>query len=394
MKTIDTAIAALAKHLSDGWHLDAAGSEACRWPKTISLGEIRSAEADARYAEVRSWSHAWHGWAIEYGAELRVEPRRIRGVNQELPTHITIGDVDSAARAVASGWTAKLAEARMRAHEIAEIFPAADLPTALRLADPLSETGFNLALTAARWFIDNPTVWPGLTPRQVPVAGLHAKWLDTHRPLVKTLASLDDLTLVERGTRVYWTYLDPVYRQIGGRFHDSLTLGDNVPLPYEPSVVLIVENKDTAILFPEMPGAIVVEGNGNASIGLLPQVPWIATARSVIYWGDIDARGYEIVNGLRERMPQVRTILMDAETYERYEEFGTNVDERGVALKPRRRRALPHLTNAERTVYLNVTDPEWTRNRRFEQERIPLPVALKHLLSALASKTSLRLSRE
>lgn len=165
--------------------------------------------------------------------------------------------------------------------------------------------------------------------------------------------------------------------------HDSLTLGDNVRLPYEPSVVLIVENKDTAILFPEMAAAVVVEGNGNTSVGLLPRVPWIANAPTIIYWGDIDGRGYEIVNGLRENLRQVRTVLMDTATYEKYAEFGTYTDERGVALKPRKRSALPWLTTAERTVYLNLTDPAWTRHRRFEQERIPLTTALRHVLDAV-----------
>lgn len=151
--------------------------------------------------------------------------------------------------------------------------------TALRIAARLDAVDFDLALTTTQWFADNPGAWAGLTPRQIPVAGLHAKLLDTHKPLLKVLACSDDLTFAERGTRVYWTYLDPNYRSTGGRLHDSLTLGDNVPLPYEPSVVLVVENKDTSILFPEMAGAVVVEGNGNTSVGVPPRVPWLAARR-------------------------------------------------------------------------------------------------------------------
>src|SRR5664279_4970558 len=36
---------------------------------------------------------------------------------------------------------------------------------------------------------------------------------------------------------------------------------------------------------PSCRGGIVVEGNGNASTGLLPQVPWIANSKTLIYWG-------------------------------------------------------------------------------------------------------------
>jgi hypothetical protein len=384
VKPIDTALAEAAKHLAAGWHLDVARTDGSRWPKTIPLGTFSSVEADARYSEVQSWAHAWHTWVHGHEATLRTTTRRIRGIDHpDVPTHLVLKDPDVAAAAVADGWPERLYLARSRAELIVVRCPGADVATALRLAARLDAADFGLALTAARWFADNPDLWPGLTPRQVPIAGLHAKWLDTHRPLLKVLACLNNLTLTDRGTRIYWTYLDPDYRRTDGRVHDSLTLGDNVRLPYEPSVVLIVENKDTAILFPEMACAVVVEGNGNASVGLLPQVPWIANAPTIIYWGDIDGRGYEIVNGLRESLPRVRTVLMDIGTYEKYAEFGTYTDERGVALKPRKRSALPFLTTPERTVYLHITDPAWTRHRRFEQERIPLTTALNHVLDAV-----------
>ncbi|WP_448642326.1 Wadjet anti-phage system protein JetD domain-containing protein [Geodermatophilus sp. URMC 63] len=34
-----------------------------------------------------------------------------------------------------------------------------------------------------------------------------------------------------------------------------------------------------------------------------------------------------------------------------------------------------HLTGAERTLYHQLIAPDWTRDRRVEQERIPLSVA-------------------
>jgi hypothetical protein len=384
MKSVDSALTEAAKHLAAGWHVDVAGTGESRWPKTISLGTFSSTDGDARYAEVRDWSHAWHTWVHGHAVALRTTTRRIRGIDYtDVPTHLVLDGPDQAADAVADGWPARLRLARSRAELIEARFPEGDVATALRIAARLDAVDFDLALITTQWFADNPGAWAGLTPRQIPVAGLHAKWLDTHKPLLKVLACLDDLTFAERGTRVYWTYLDPNYRRTGGRLHDSLTLGDNVPLPYEPSVVLVVENKDTAILFPEMAGAVVVEGNGNTSVGVLPRVPWLASAQTIVYWGDIDARGYEIVNGLRGRLPQVRSILMDRPTYEQFEDFGTNVDERGVLLKPRKRQALPHLSAPERVMYLNVTDPNWTRHRRLEQERIPLATGVEQVLAAV-----------
>jgi hypothetical protein len=40
---------------------------------------------------------------------------------------------------------------------------------------------------------------------------------------------------------------------------------------------------------------------------------------------------------------------------------------------------VPHLTDAERTLYHQLTSQTWARHRRIEQERIPLAVALEHV---------------
>lgn len=200
MKSIDTALAETAKHLAAGWHLDVARTGDSRWPKTVPLGTFSSVEADARYSEVQSWAHEWHKWVQGHEAILRTTTRRIRGIaHLDVPTHLVLEDPDVAAAAVADGWPARLRLARSRAELIVANFPGADVATALRLAAHLDATDFDLALTAARWFVDNPNLWPGLTPRQVPIAGLHAKWLDSHRPLLKVLACLNDLALADRG---------------------------------------------------------------------------------------------------------------------------------------------------------------------------------------------------
>lgn len=101
----------------------------------------------------------------------------------------------------------------------------------------------------------------------MPIAGVHAKWLNLHQALVANLAGLPgaaELHLtVGHPRRIHFTYLDPAHRAAGDRRHDSYSVGDpGFVLPYEPSVVLISENKDTAVGFREMPGGIAVEGSG------------------------------------------------------------------------------------------------------------------------------------
>jgi hypothetical protein len=247
----------------------------------------------------------------------------------------------------------------------------------LREVDDWADIDFGLLCDAAAWFRDNDA--SGLTPRQVPVPGMHAKWLNTRQNLVAVLAGLDGLPLAPaHPSRVQLTYLDPEHRAAGGRRHDCISLGDHVLLPYPPKVVIISENKDTAVAFPAVNEGVCVEGGGFG--GATPAaMPWLAKAPLLLYWGDIDAAGFEILDGFRAAGVPARSMLMDLATFERYERFGTSLDRRGNPLGPGTRRDLPHLDGAERTMYHALTDPAWKRYRRVEQERIPLADALAAL---------------
>ena len=214
-----------------------------------------------------------------------------------------------------------------------------------------------------------------LTPRQVPLEGFHAKWLNTRQGLVAALAGKPDLELApNHPSRIHFSYLDPDHLAAGGRKYDSATIGDSFTPAYAPQVVIISENKDTAVNFPNLLGAISIEGEGSGG-GTFVSFEWITQAPVVIYWGDMDADGLEILNGFRAAGVPARSMLMNAEVFARWERFGTNVDKRGRPLTARPVRQVPHLSGEERALYEDLLDPLWRRVRRVEQERIPLAVA-------------------
>jgi hypothetical protein len=144
---------------------------------------------------------------------------------------------------------------------------------------------------------------------------------------------------------------------------------------YQPQVVVISENKDTAIHFPELDAGISVEGvgRGGAAIAALP---WLTAAPHVFYWGDMDADGLEILNEFRAAGVPATSLFMDVTAYTAWERYGTNVDVRGRRLEARHPRPVPHLTDDEAALYRCLTDEAWTRHRRVEQERIPLEMAV------------------
>ncbi len=209
---------------------------------------------------------------------------------------------------------------------------------------------------------------------------MHAKWLNTRQVLVRDLAGIDDLRLLPpHPARIHFTYLDPQYRAGGGRIHDSATVGDSVALPYQPRIVIISENKDTAIHMLPIPGAISVEGVGKGG-ATAAAFAWICDAEHVLYWGDMDVDGLEILDGFRAAGVPARSLLMDLASYDQWERYGTNSDAKGQPLRSTTARQLPHLTADERALYLCLASPDWSRHRRVEQERIPLEHAREQVL--------------
>lgn len=385
MKSPEQVVAEIGTRLRNRWHLGVAGLDPDGWPYRAALGKPNQAELEADFPTARRWALDWTTWAQDRGLTLVRQTRRVIGTSQTLPTHLEIPDLDAAGRLVGQGWPARLRIARHRASILSAKFPHVDLVKTLPAVQPLTDVDFSLLLEAARWFCNHDA--HGLTPRQVPIEGLHGKWLNRHHTLIRHLSGKDDLGLISRPTRVHFTYLDPAYRASGHRLHESVTIGDPVTPAYLPDTILVLENKDTAVYFPPLPGAIAVEGEGSKAPGALPRIPWIRDCPRVVYWGDIDAAGFEIVNNLRTNGIHVQTILMGQQTYDTYERFGAWTDDKGKPIPCSPRRPLPALTPVERSIYENLTDPTWTRVRRIEQERIPLAEGLAQLISGKQDRT-------
>lgn len=346
------------------------------WPHRFPLGATTRTELEAGWRTTyQPLIRQWCDWTKERLVRLHTVPKRVYTTTQDIPTHIEITTIDIAATLVGRDWITRLSRARDHLAQVADQFPAApDLARVLRAVDGYANTDFELVLTVAAWFQANDAT--GYTPRQVPIPGVHAKWLNTHQPLILTLSGRESLGLLPRHpARIHFTYLDPTYRTTGARHHDSATVGDNFTPAYSPRLVLISENKDTAIHFPPVHGGIAVEGAGFGG-KTAAAFPWLTSAPRLYYWGDIDTHGYEILNGWREDGAPVTSILMDPATYKTYEHYGTNTNISGHPLKPGTPKLLPQLTPDERSVYNRLVDPALQRNRRIEQERIPLRVAV------------------
>jgi hypothetical protein len=150
-------------------------------------------------------------------------------------------------------------------------------------------------------------------------------------------------------------------------------------------VILITENKDSALFFPEITDGIVIEGNGNAVIRLA-RIPWIVACPRIFYWGDLDAHGLVILDRLRSTGIDAESILMDQTTLDRYAPYASPTFADGSPLPQGAPAPTPFLTVAERNLLERITDPAWEGPRRIEQERIPLDAAREELRLAIAHR--------
>ncbi|WP_308465060.1 Wadjet anti-phage system protein JetD domain-containing protein [Rathayibacter soli] len=393
MKTHETIVSDVRRRLEGKWHAHLVG-DLVAFPYAFPLGRATAADLHADYAAIHSQTVAWQDWARSWEVTLDYETRVAKGgTRQSVPTHAHVESIEHAAAIAGGGWPERLDRGRERLAVLRERYPGAlDIGRTIRLIDGYSEIDFALLLTVAVWYLADPAhAELGVTPRQVPIPGVHAKWLQNHRAGVQALTGLEDLGLLPgHPPRIHFTYLDPDHRAAGGRIHDSATVGDRFAPAYVPELVVISENKDTAVHFPPLAGGISVEGVGRGG-KTVASFRWIREAPVVVYWGDIDRDGYEILNGYRVDFNRdIESILMDPETYDEFEQYGTDLDQYGKALTPGVPKQTDQLRADERAMYLRVLDEQHRGHRRIEQERITLGRAIAAVQSLIDSSSDVR----
>ena len=383
LKTAGEVEAALSRLYDRLWAEEAAGCSDRMWPQRVALGTCPKHELEERFSEICVACDGLRDMGASLGLCVDCAMRMVGATKQSIPTHFVVADMGSLARCV--GNKKAYASACARARRLERDFPHLDAAERARLLRKMErvlcdEVDFDLACRAGAWFARNDA--SGLTARQVPLVGFHAKWLDApgRRAVVARLASLDALPLAERPFQVRFTYLDPSYLSAHGRRFDSWVAGDVCALPYAPELVVICENRDSALWFPGVERAVAVMGDGFAATSNVVELDWVCDAPLVVYWGDMDAAGLEILSECRQRGLDCESMLMDLASFDRYKAFGTNVDKAGRAIAPKEPSDLPGLRERERELYLRLTDPDWHGVRRIEQERIPLADALAAVL--------------
>jgi hypothetical protein len=230
------------------------------------------------------------------------------------------------------------------------------------------------------WARDNPA--SGLRLRQLPVEGLHTKWVQQHHGLITDFAaalrntndSRDLLALLGLSTspvRLRLRLLCPHLRsQAGGLGDIEAPLQELAALPITPSRLVIVENLDTGLALPDIDGGVALMKLGHA-VRLVQQLPWLTHKVRSVYWGDIDTHGFAILDRARAALLHTESVLMDEATLQRFAHLCV------AEPQPHPCDSVEHLTCAEQKTLVSLAQ------RRLEQERLPWPHALAQVRRAL-----------
>lgn len=236
-----------------------------------------------------------------------------------------------------------------------------------------NQTDWDNILKVCQYFKENPK--PNLYIRELPI-NVHTKFIERNKSVIRELLDIllpeyINAEYKEFEKRFHLKFSEPLIRfkildkEISQKFFSGI---DDIAIPMSQfeilnlpiKRVLVVENKTTlytTLTLPKMEGTIAIFGSGY-SVFNLKNTHWFSNVE-LLYWGDIDVQGFEILSQFRSYFSHAQSILMDRTTFEEFFE-----QDKGT------------LTNI--SVKLTLKDEEQqlyellkVNNWRLEQEKIP-----------------------
>jgi hypothetical protein len=360
------------------------------WPLTMGLGELTERDVSGDPAAIRKWVQAWTEWNAG-GCSLEwVEKKWTRLGLQRLPATLIAKDAGTVADAVGHGPRWRRAASRYEA--LVSRWPHLRATRAVErnfavLAD-YSDDDFARLESLLEWLEEHPA--SGMYLRQLPILGLDTKWVEKRQGVVSELWNAvrryegpslnfhETCGLARAPHRLRLRILCPALRaSVGGLRDLEAPLDQVAALPLSPSTVLIVENLETGLALPDLPGTVALMKLGLA-VSAVQELTW-ARQVQVIYWGDIDTHGFVILNRARESLSHLQSILMDGSTLQQFRRLAVQEPVQHAPVK------LAALTENEVRTYDCLHADTWGVRVRLEQERIPWAVALAAIQAAIAA---------
>jgi hypothetical protein len=359
------------------------------WPLTVNLEPPTDKEVLADMNRALTWLQAWRGY--EGAGELQWETRAW----SKMGTHsvpVRLSYATAAAVATEIGLTREWSRVRDRYRTLCQLWPVlcghGVVSRNYRTWGDLDEPDFAKLLHLLQWVSANPKSDCYL--RELPVEGLHTKWLENRKGLVRDLAiaiglfpaDCEDLEmglgLKRKPRRVRLRIVCPELRSLCLGLEDlELPVEHAERLPIQPSTLLIVENQETGLAVPELPGTVVLMGLGYA-VSVVEHLPWLHSAKRVVYWGDIDTHGFAILAAARAIRRDIASVLMDMQAWTVHAQHAAH-EKRGAG-----RFDLALMDESDRVMLEHLQTLVQSPVNRLEQERLSWALCLARIRELVA----------
>ena len=344
------------------------------FPRRLRLQCPSTSELSSRFEEVRIWAESLRLGSGRYRLVERDVRSPVLGSNR-IPDEAWLDTLPDALTLIGKTKDAARFTELVRVTHIQQ-------PTLLSWLEKRPHAALELVtvwprlLSVVAWLQATPR--PGIYLRQVDIAGVDSKFIESNRSV---LAELLDLALppeaIDRAAtgmagfcqrygfrdkplRIRLRWLDAPAAEYGADLTVTQTAFEQ--LNAAVSHVFITENEVNFLAFPDTPNALVVFGGGFGGLDRLRSAAWLHQ-RSVHYWGDIDTHGFAMLDQLRAYLPEVQSLMMDERCLMHH------ADHWGHEAQSQQR-DLPRLTPDERAVYNTLRDNRLRTGLRLEQERI------------------------
>ncbi|WP_094227776.1 Wadjet anti-phage system protein JetD domain-containing protein [Methanolobus psychrotolerans] len=246
---------------------------------------------------------------------------------------------------------------------------------------------WNDIIKVCRYFIECPK--PNIYIRELPL-DISTKFVEENEAIIRTLLDIligEHLNKDESDFKMRFNlkYSEPLIRLriLDYEMAQELFSGvDDLSIPQSQfnklnipcSRVFILENKTNYsnifnfLSLPVIKDSISIFGKG-FGIGVLKNAVWLSN-KQIIYWGDIDAHGFQILSQIRGYFPQTQSCMMDFETFREFKNLAVTGTDTKVT-------ALEYLTPEEHELFEHLINLK--ENNRLEQEKIPHAYALKNI---------------
>lgn len=237
---------------------------------------------------------------------------------------------------------------------------------------------WNDILKVLDYFSKNPQ--PQLYIRELPIE-VHTKFIERHKAVIGELLDIVIKEYINTNEKDFekrynLRYDEPLVRirlldrTLATKFFNGM---DDITIPVSQLLKLhipitkafVVENKVNFLTFPLIPNCIVIWGKGYGVASIKDSE--LLKSIDLIYWGDLDAQGFEILSQFRSYFAHVKSLLMDKATFDNYfeKEYGT----------PSKISVKLNLTTEEEELYQYIK----VNNYRLEQEKIPQRYVIEQL---------------